>query len=365
MSDSRDREAAVDRWLHRTSAAAADLNVTAACPDAEQMAAWADGGLSGEARTSVEAHLASCARCQAVAGTLARTESIVQWATPERRSPWRWLTWAIPLTAAATIAMVIVVDRRSQSTLSQRRADVPPVAEARRGNPSPTAPAERAELKDQAPPTRERPGAAAEPANAQKRSSDQARAENEKANASRATDSLSAPARSAPPPATPPASTVQPAPRQALEQKAAAAQAKAEESDRRLARADEGAVIEIRSPDPAVRWRVIGTQVQRSIDAGTTWTASPTPPPAGITAGSAPSASVCWLVGRGGLVLLSIDGLRWEATTSPATTDLSAIRATDARNATVTTTDGREFSTTDGGRTWVRRDLQEIPTAPF
>jgi hypothetical protein len=34
---------------------------------------------------------------------------------------------------------------------------------------------------------------------------------------------------------------------------------------------------------------------------------------------------------------------------------LSAIRATDARTATITTADGREFATIDGGATWVRK----------
>ena len=38
----------------------------------------------------------------------------------------------------------------------------------------------------------------------------------------------------------------------------------------------------------------------------------------------------------------------------PEITDLSAVRATDARAASVTTADGRTFGTTDGGSTWIR-----------
>jgi hypothetical protein len=38
-------------------------------------------------------------------------------------------------------------------------------------------------------------------------------------------------------------------------------------------------------------------------------------------------------------------------------TDLLVVSATDATTATVTTADGRQFSTTDAGKTWVRRGL--------
>ncbi|HZL96665.1 MAG TPA: YCF48-related protein, partial [Vicinamibacterales bacterium] len=70
---------------------------------------------------------------------------------------------------------------------------------------------------------------------------------------------------------------------------------------------------------------------------------------------AAPSPTTCWIVGRGGVVLLTTDGQKWESLRFPDPTDLSAVRATDARTATVTTIDGREYSTTDGGNTWIRR----------
>jgi photosystem II stability/assembly factor-like uncharacterized protein len=61
---------------------------------------------------------------------------------------------------------------------------------------------------------------------------------------------------------------------------------------------------------------------------------------------------VCWLVGRAGLVLLTTDGVRFERVKFPETSDLSAIRATNARQASITTADGRVFVTADGGATW-------------
>ena len=113
-------------------------------------------------------------------------------------------------------------------------------------------------------------------------------------------------------------------------------------------------------PDPSVRWRIAGSVVQRSTNGGARWDAVPTGVASALTAGAAPSASVCWLVGRAGVVLLSTDGLNWRRVAFPEVTDLSAIQATDARTASVSTADGRTFSTTDGGATWVRRPPQDF-----
>jgi hypothetical protein len=354
VSHGRDRDAAVDRWLRRTSAVGEASSSIETCPDAEQIAAWADGGVSAEARSAIERHLSACARCQAIAGTLARTESIADWAVPERRSPWRWLTWAIPLTGAATIAMLVMLDRQMRVT-STPPAAAPQVALEPKADQSAARPGERADLKDRAlaTPSRERPGA--DVAADEQRLGNLAKAENER----RSTDTLAAAPRPASPPApvaAPPASAPEATARQV--QQPAARPARAEELFALTP-------IEIRSSGTSVRWRIAGSQVERSIDAGSTWSAANLGVTTTITAGSAPTSSVCWLVGRSGTVLLTTDGTTWTRVKSPDMTDLSAVRATDARNATVTTADGREYTTTDGGRTWVRRDLQENPTAPF
>jgi hypothetical protein len=111
------------------------------------------------------------------------------------------------------------------------------------------------------------------------------------------------------------------------------------------------------------RWHILGgTRVERSRDAGTSWEAIAIDPAVVLTGGVAPSAVTCWLIGRGGVVLLSIDGLHFDHVTFPETTDLASISAIDARQATVTTADGRAYATTDGGQTW---RLQGFPSAPF
>jgi hypothetical protein len=107
----------------------------------------------------------------------------------------------------------------------------------------------------------------------------------------------------------------------------------------------------------SVRWRVAdGRTVQRSLDGGATFSTQYTAERSVLlTAGAAPSANVCWLVGRAGAVVLSTDGRSWRRLTFPEQIDLTAVTAIDARTATVTTADGRRFGTADGGRTWTLR----------
>jgi photosystem II stability/assembly factor-like uncharacterized protein len=83
-----------------------------------------------------------------------------------------------------------------------------------------------------------------------------------------------------------------------------------------------------------------------------TWQTQSTGIPTALTAGIAPSPTTCWLVGPGGIIVLSTDGLTWQRVPFREGMDLTSIRASDAVNATVLTADGRTFITTDGGKTW-------------
>jgi hypothetical protein len=107
------------------------------------------------------------------------------------------------------------------------------------------------------------------------------------------------------------------------------------------------------SPDGPFRWRVgMSGAAQASPDRGATWQGTATGVTADLLAASSPGGTICWIVGRAGTVLLTIDGRRWQRLPFPVTTDVTAVQATDARRATVTAQDGRRFSTTDGGATW-------------
>jgi photosystem II stability/assembly factor-like uncharacterized protein len=117
------------------------------------------------------------------------------------------------------------------------------------------------------------------------------------------------------------------------------------------------AVLEIVSPDRSSRWRPGAAGiVQYSSDGGATWQTLSTGVTADLTAGASPASSVCWLVGRGGTVLLSTDGRLFERVAFPEAVDLTAVSATDARTATLTSADRRRFSTADGGVSWRQRN---------
>jgi hypothetical protein len=346
-----------------------DAGVTEACLDAETLAAWVEGGLSGAALEMAQSHVADCPRCLELAGALGRIDSVAS--TPEPgRAATRWLAWLVPLTAvAAAAALWVVIPQDGRAPMAPtddvRRqaadmtAEAPQQPEAGRQafantTQEPSAPA-AAPVSPGAPvETDERPsqtavasgalndGLATDPqakAEAKELAKDAAQPEAARVDglrgASGAVTSSAAPLASVPDKAAAPA---------------------------RLAeRAAEAALaVEIVSPDPAVRWRVAGSLVQRSTDGGARWEDLSTGVAAEFTAGAAPSSSVCWLVGRGGVVLLSTDGRLWRRTAFPEMTDLSAIRARDAQAASVSTIDGRSFSTTDGGATWVPRPLQEF-----
>lgn len=73
---------------------------------------------------------------------------------------------------------------------------------------------------------------------------------------------------------------------------------------------------------------------------------------ADLTAGTAPSETVCWIVGRNGTVIRTIDGENWTKIASPTDADLVAVAADSAQHAIVTTIAGRNFETSDGGISW-------------
>jgi hypothetical protein len=364
VNGSRERDQAVEQLLRQSlprSGSASD-----ACLDAETLAAWADGGLSGDALEMAQSHVADCARCQAMVGAQARIDSRVPQVNPERAAR-PWLAWLVPLTAAAAaIAIWVAVPRNSSAPVSpssnvqqpeaQSKLSPPPALSEPRTQPRGEPKGALSEPRTQ--PRGESKGALSEPRTqlrgeskgAPLRGRDQAKTpasdqkkdmsgaeatELRKESAQLESERTRSPAgrSAAPAPASAPIAAAPPA------------------------LADKAVGV---TPDSSVRWRIAGSGLERSTNNGLLWEAAPTGVAAELTAVAAPSASVCWVVGRGGVVLLSTDGRSWRRVPFPETTDLSAVQARDARSASVSTTDGRTFSTTDGGVTWVRRPLQEF-----
>ena len=357
------------------------------CLDAETLAAWLDGGLDAAAVAAAEAHVSNCDRCQALVATVMKTLPAEAAAAPAGGRLWRW--WLAPI-AAATAAVVIwaVVPQRSMDMVSVQESRPPVVATEPASPPefapqpaSPPATAPQASgARDNAqqplraePVTPPAPRRAQEFADASKRPAETDRlAANREARAD-AVAPAAPPAEALPPPAAVPLPAAVP-PREAAPSPAAAPRAAAAETA--LAREEKAAdraapvagapaqpemqkrmqqaeLLEVVSPDRARRWRVAADQsVERTEDGGRTWRQVRSAQGDTITAGDAASPTVCWIVGRNGLVLLTTDGSRFTRIAFPAQADLTGVTAINARTATVVTADGRTFRTDDGGATW-------------
>lgn len=404
----RGAEAGFEHLLRETLRS--DASATGSeCLEADTLAAWSEGALAPSERSFVEAHVARCARCQALLAAFARTLP----AEPEPAA-WSVRKWVLMLTpaAAAATAMALwfaVEPRRPELEPAAPQAAAATEAPASVDSPVAASPrdlaaSERLRGAAAPPPPRERESAALadsrQDANRRQeadRLSAELKNENREAAArvnvpNAAPVDVNAPAPSAnlnaanakavaeqprevPAPVTttvtsqsPTIQTAQSAP-----QRQAATPADQQQSvfgygggagrggggARAFGRAGiaESIAVAPLVVSPAnglVQWRVVNERiVQHSADKGKTYATQYTlDDTSSITAGSSPTPLVAWLVGRAGLVLTTSDGRTWRRTAFPEPVDLTSVLAIDARTATVTTSDRRSFTTTDGGASW-------------
>jgi len=412
-------------------ALASSAEVVEACPDAEILAAYADGALDADETARYELHFSQCPHCREQLAAMSRA-AVASDIAPAPRLGWIW-TWGwialAPVTAMLLIAAILI----ARHPAANRAAEQPLVAmQAPQQGPAPSA-----VPMDSGEPSKELPAAPpekpAEPAAASRVHSENgsvaasvpppapapakvgndreiaARAREEK-EISRASESdfaagvrkdaqlgKSADASDSAAPyrqndaarAQNETVTVEsevsplaaPAPSQSAKGGAAGslsagnagqppgAAAKKSSSTVTMSvpsnlvssnmvsietAADRDARTIVRSPDPQVLWRISGGRyVERSGDAGATWRTQWTNANAEVIAGSAPSVDTCWLVGRGGIVLVTKDGKKWRAVEPPANEDFVGVAATDSSSATITATDGHKFETRDGGKHWL------------
>jgi len=335
------------------------------CVDADALAAWSDGTMSGPDRGAFETHAAGCARCQALMAAMARTEPPAQTeAAWWRRSPFSWL---MPLAAAtATVVMIVSlskIDLTAPAPASRIAREESPAASAPPlPTPQPAAPADsrREAFSEAAGRRAQRQAAASRASKPEMTAQSEPKAELRLKDAGATAAAAPAVTLPAPPPAPAP-----PAP--AVSERARAvppAAADTASAFRDEARADNQALAKMRqavgstviaSPARDSQWRIVNGAVEYSDDGGTTWRAQTLGVNLPVRAGSAPAARVCWLAGAQGLVLLTTEGSRWRRIDFPDPVDLVAIEATDASHATVTTAAGRRFGTSDGGQTWTPR----------
>jgi photosystem II stability/assembly factor-like uncharacterized protein len=70
-------------------------------------------------------------------------------------------------------------------------------------------------------------------------------------------------------------------------------------------------------------------------------------------AASAPSNDVCWIVGKSGTIVRTLDsGAHWHLINPPSRDNFTAVSASDSNTAVVADSHGRRSVTRDGGVTW-------------
>jgi hypothetical protein len=448
VSTDRQRDADLDRLLRaqlrREPAGAPD-----ACPDAGMLAACVEGGVAGEERTALEAHLAVCGRCQDVLAAMdletPASPAAAQAPVAAARQPWLWrghLHWLLPVGAAAALVVYVAskpaiapyfphtgpgqdtqmselrpaAQPPDVSGFASRPDERPAPASQATPAPVPAAPARAADepsgppaapsiaARDrarnaapasvpEAPPTPSKGERGTAPTNTAERTALDVDASKRAAQRVAETPAPGAQAARVAPAPAPPATVAQsagvaaplapaaPVPQTAVAVVAGAAHpagtgaaqgiaatqtaAKGTAADAaapvqlkdtsvdRAVRTAASDVIEVSAPGGQIQWRV-GPEggIWRSADEGRSWYPQKSGVKTALLAVTAPSISTCWAVGAGGTVLLTDDGERWERRPFPEKIDLVVVDARSAHEATVTTRDGRRFTTTDRGGSW-------------
>ena len=315
------------------------------CPDPAALAAFTEQELSSSEHATVEAHVASCLRCQAHLAALARATDVeaTTSTTPRTWSWWLDWRWVTPVAATAVVVLSVwVIDPaqlRPDLTTAEREVELRDESMERSLPPSLPLRAEPAVVP--APPVVPAPSAApsspAESANAAPAAATSARQDVTipPAQAARQRAELS-----------PELDAVAPALEEALGAVA---------PERRAALADVGEPEDllIVSAATGTMWRVVATRVDRSTDGGATWTPQQLPTASVLLGGSSPTERVCWIVGVDGTIVRTGDaGETWTPVAPPRPGTYIAVDARNVDSATVTRDDGAQFTTVDGGATW-------------
>jgi hypothetical protein len=377
----------------------------AGCPDPDLLAAYYDRVLEPAEVAHWETHFSTCAHCRAQLAVLARSEA--QEARTTRPAWLGSLWWLAPAAPVLAVVLLVVMARSPRifpkevalsgqpaatTTASAPNPPSEPLVAKNAEAPTPEAPPKKEARASRATPAtsrlsgeRKRPaGAGAAAALAQNAAGGPEKAEKETGeNHVAANEDQDKPAIAgreaagalagrrvlAPVAPSPPAASGAAAPvvsQQTTQTTAMMSRAQISAAGREERKAagtfaakaveSRASAVMVLTPDPAVVWRVgPAGSIERSEDAGQTWRGEFTKVNADLTAGSAPSRRVCWVVGRGGTILRTNDGKHWRQVSSPVAADFVSIKARDKRHATVATADGRIFSTVNGGRTWQPR----------
>ena len=332
------------------------------CLDAETVAAWMDGGLDATGVAAAEAHASTCERCQALLATVVKTlpmDDPLALRHEARGTARFWKWWLAPIAATAaavTIWMVVPQTPMQPPATTQTARDMTDAPAKAQPQAPPAEFAQQAPATaSPAPPARDnsRRNVPAAPQQSQNKLADsaanaakldaEALGRQDKREEAKARAEMRQAAEPAPAPATAAAGTSAERMREAPANPSIGAVAQLRKQT---------APLQIVSPDPSRRWRVLTGGIERSEDGGRIWIPVRLAGNEVVIGGASPGPFVCWLIGQNGLVLLATDGTNFTRLRFPESVDLVAVSASDARTATITTADGRTFTTEDAGRTW-------------
>ena len=339
----RNRDESVEHVLRRVLSREVPESPLGACLDGETLAAWTEGSLRADEAAVVERHVADCRRCRSLMAAFIQT-------TPPPsavESVWhRWrLGWVVPLATAATAAALWIAlpGNDPMPVPSSQEVNTAPVGEVSRDAAPPAAPSASPESFTPPSAPQERVDVTAgnelrkraNESEARELSDERAAADAallQRVEADKRERAANAPTDSAAP--------ASPAPASAASRPLAAAR-------------QESLTVEIVAPGGAARWRITnGQRVEWSTAGATDWSPATITSSDTLTGGSAPSASVCWVVGQRGAVYVTTDGPRFVRLPFPETADLVSVTAIDDRSATVSAADGRSWHTTNQGLSW-------------
>jgi len=393
LASERKSTDAFETALKRKLQSASPSNA-AECPAPEILAAYYDRSLSRSERARVDAHLVACVRCQSMMASMVRADDADRARPPEASRAVFWMTRLLAPVAVVGVVIAIVIGIR---TREQRAPEVIALASPAVSQRLELAERGAAPASEAAPQVEQESTIASAPPPAalgksltpriatphHHRATDKSVASSVANSTPMRTESFSASVSGAAKMTNAPGTggvgestrAEQSAGNEIAEEKsepslaensraqgstaaAGAAQAPSEAARASVSSTFEAAVTappanQISSPDGSVQWQFgIGGLIMRSGNSSP-WLAMRSGVTTDLLAASAPSNDVCWVVGKSGTIVRTLDGgAHWQLVTPPSRDNFVAIRATDSNNAMVFAANGPRFITHDGGVTW-------------